>query len=148
MTTIVYDHSLRQIAVDGRSNSSGIIKSESRKKWIIQGKDIWFFAGAHCDIHDFLCAFDGIKPNRDLDCISMAVIDGIAYWCGVDNNDGTTWRQPLEDSDAVGSGQQFALAALDFGKSAKEAVEYAATRDCYTGGKVSVYDIALGSFIE
>lgn len=148
MTTIVYDHKARQIAVDSRSTSGGIIKSDSRKKWIIQGKDIWFFAGAHCDIHEFLCAFDGIKPERDLDCIAMAVIDGVAYWCGVDNGDKTTWRQPLDNSDAVGSGQSFALAALDFSKTAKESVEYAMTRDIYTGGKVHVYDIESARFIE
>lgn len=148
MTTIAYDHKARQIAIDSRSTSGGIIKSDSRKKWITQGKDIWFFAGAHCDIHEFLCAFDGIKPERDLDCIAMAVIGGIAYWCGVDNGDKTTWKQALEDSDAVGSGQQFALSALDFGKSAKDAVKYAATRDIYTGGKVHLYDIKLGRFVK
>lgn len=148
MTTIVYDHERRQIAIDSRSTSSGIIKSDSRKKWILQGEDIWFFAGAQCDIHDFLCAFDGKKPSRDLDCISLAVIGSCAYWCGVDNSDGSAWQQPVDCSDAVGSGQSFALAAMDFGKSAKEAVEYAATRDCYTGGKIHVYDIASARFID
>jgi hypothetical protein len=39
------------------------------------------------------------------------------------------------------------LAALDFGKTAKEAVEYAMTRDVYSGGKVHVYDIDKGEFI-
>ncbi len=148
MTTIVYDHKTRQIAVDSRTTSCGIIKTDETNKWIFQGKDIWFYAGLHSDIHDFLCAFDGTKPTRDLDCIALAVIDGCVYWCGVDNNDGTTWRQPVLHSDAAGSGQSFALAALDFGKSAKESVEYAMTRDIYTGGKVHVYDIESAEFIE
>ncbi len=40
--------------------------------------------------------------------------------------------QPL----AIGSGWQFAIAAMDFGKSAKQAIEYAMTRDNGTGGGV------------
>lgn len=40
--------------------------------------------------------------------------------------------QPL----AIGSGWQFAAAAMDFGKTAKQAIEYAATRDNGTGGGV------------
>lgn len=146
MTTIVFDSKAMQIAIDSRSTSGGIIKSDSRKKWFAQGKDIWFFAGAHCDMHEFMAALDGVKPERDLDCIALAVIHGCVYWCGVDNDDRTAWRQPLTDSDAVGSGQSFALAALDFGKTAKEAVEYAATRDVYTGGKVHVYNVITQEF--
>lgn len=37
---------------------------------------------------------------------------------------------------AWGSGAPFAIAALDFGKSAVEAVKYAMTRDVFTGGKI------------
>lgn len=39
---------------------------------------------------------------------------------------------------AIGSGQRFALAAMDFGKSAAEAVAYAITRDIFSGGEVTV----------
>lgn len=41
----------------------------------------------------------------------------------------------------MGSGYQFAIAALDLGKTAKEAVNYAKTRDIYTGGRVRVFDV-------
>ena len=41
----------------------------------------------------------------------------------------------------VGSGGTFAYCALDFGKTAKEAVEYAATKDTNTGGKVRVFNL-------
>lgn len=40
---------------------------------------------------------------------------------------------------AIGSGYQFALAAMDHGKTAVEAVEYAMTRDTSTGGKVNYF---------
>jgi ATP-dependent protease HslVU (ClpYQ) peptidase subunit len=39
---------------------------------------------------------------------------------------------------AIGSGARFALAAMDFGRSAGEAVAYACTRDIYSGGEVTI----------
>lgn len=41
------------------------------------------------------------------------------------------------DYYAIGSGKQFAMAALVLGKSAKESVEVAAQLDVWTGGSVS-----------
>ena len=43
---------------------------------------------------------------------------------------------------AIGSGHDFALAAMDFGKTAAEAVAYAATRDSGTGGGVDTLVLA------
>lgn len=37
---------------------------------------------------------------------------------------------------AIGSGQRFAIAAMDLGKTAGDAVRYASTRDIFTGGEV------------
>ena len=42
---------------------------------------------------------------------------------------------------ALGTGQHLALAAMDLGKSAQAAVQYAATRDVYTGGQVKLFII-------
>lgn len=42
---------------------------------------------------------------------------------------------------ADGSGWKWAMAAMDHGKNAIEAVEYAGTKDCSTGGKV--YSVRL-----
>lgn len=53
----------------------------------------------------------------------------------------------VEFDIAWGSGEEFALAAMDFGNSAEEAVKYAMTRDTCTGGKVHVYDIEKCKFI-
>lgn len=44
---------------------------------------------------------------------------------------------PLSGKAAVGTGWQFAASAMDHGKSAKEALEYAATRDPLTTGEIS-----------
>lgn len=39
---------------------------------------------------------------------------------------------------AIGSGMRFAIAAMDLGKSAEQAVRYACTRDIYSGGEIAV----------
>ena len=39
---------------------------------------------------------------------------------------------------AIGSGSQYALAAMDLGKTAEEAVVYASTRDVYTNNVTQV----------
>lgn len=39
---------------------------------------------------------------------------------------------------AIGSGAQWALAAMDLGKGVEEAVAYACTRDIYSGGEITV----------
>jgi ATP-dependent protease HslVU (ClpYQ) peptidase subunit len=66
--------------------------------------------------------------------------------CGIDDNE--FWVENLYCNQGVGSGFKFAISAMDHGKSAKDAVKYAATRDIYTGGKIHVYDIASARFIK
>lgn len=42
---------------------------------------------------------------------------------------------------AIGSGTRFALAWMDAGHSAADAVEYACKRDIYSGGKITVLEL-------
>jgi ATP-dependent protease HslVU (ClpYQ) peptidase subunit len=72
--------------------------------------------------------------------------NGEAWHCSV-SRDSVLQKFRLTHDLAMGSGELFALAAMDFGKSAGESVEYAKTRCIYTGGKVHVYDIASKEFI-
>lgn len=152
MTTIVYDHKARQIAVDSRTTSSGLIASDSEQKWHQDESDnIWFLSGC---ISDYDLLFDAFKDSDrafDLqaipDAISFFVRGGSVFLRGVTDK-GEAWTQKLTHNRCIGSGASFALSALDFGKSAKESVEYAMTRDIYTGGKVHVYDIESGDFSE
>lgn len=50
----------------------------------------------------------------------------------------------VERPFAIGSGRDFALAAMDMGATAKEAVEMAAKRDVYTGGTIRTVIIDSG----
>jgi ATP-dependent protease HslVU (ClpYQ) peptidase subunit len=67
--------------------------------------------------------------------------------------DGSLWqynehgRRFLEAAPcAIGSGQRFALAAMDFGKSASEAVEYACSRDIFSGGQIT--ELSLDALVR
>ena len=76
---------------------------------------------------------------------AIFVDNGCAYLATID--DGIFRSCALDFSLSIGSGEDYAISAIDLGKSAKKAVEYAMTRDSCSGGKVHVYDIVKGKFI-
>lgn len=149
MTTIVYNHKTRQIACDGRSMRGSIIMTDECNKWFYDGPAIYFFSGMVDHVKPFLSlkGVIGAKYDFDLEISAFKVVDGKVFECGVCNEYGY-WELELDWSSAIGSGENFALAALDFGKSAEDAVKYAAKRDSGTGVKVSVYSVEKASFVE
>ena len=150
MTTIVYDHKARQIAVDSRTTSGGLINSECFIKWIQDGDDFWFISGPNADrerLIQHIKAVDPDKPKWDIECTAFLVSAGAVYQCFV-TSDGDPCKSRLTYSEAIGSGAAFALAALDHGNSARYAVAYASTRDTGTGGKIRVFDIKIMQFIN
>lgn len=65
----------------------------------------------------------------------IGIIKGVCYnidYCGI-------CKAP--NNCAAGSGEHLAIAAMDFGKTALEAVQYAATRDIYTGNAATTYKV-------
>jgi hypothetical protein len=145
MTTIVYDHNAQLIACDSRRSSNGLIKTDSAIKYRYSGANLFFMCGFTCDMAKLIEAYNG-KEVEACESHALVVSDGIVKLCGIE--DGKFWIEPVDHNESIGSGSSFALAALDFGKSAKEAVEYAITRDCYSGGKVHVYDIKSARFLD
>lgn len=141
MTTIAYNHKDKQIAVDSRSTSGGsvIITDEAEKLEIVDGV-MFFLCGSVCDYDLFIKMYFGEKSDVVPECDAFSIDGGAVYRCGV-SCEGLFWKQKTLNNDALGSGYKFALSAMDFGKDAKGAVEYAKTRDIYTGGEVKVYDI-------
>jgi len=148
MTTIVYDHKNKQIAVDSRVSRDGVICTDEGVKFLHDDSGVWFFCGKNCDKALLVEYFEG----KDLELLPEAWAiyaknNGEVYLRSV--NDGRVPEESLtEFSEAIGSGEPFALAALDHGKSAKEAVEYAMTRDTGTGGKVHVFDVGAMEFLD
>lgn len=151
MTTIVYDHKRKQIAIDSRATSGGIIVDDESQKWTItESGEIWFTCGAICDEQLLMECFKDGDRSLDVKVIPDAnafVVRGKEVLMRGVTSEGEAWTQKLTSSRCLGSGSSFALAALDFGNTAKQAVNYAITRDCYSGGKVHVYDIKTGKFI-
>ena len=126
MTTIVYDHKNKQIACDSRGTQGDVIASDNIIKFREKGDYIWFMCGVASSIDTFITHFEALKdcaPN--IDTSGIFVFDGCAYQACIDED---VFREELLGfSTAAGSGGEFALAALDHGKTAKEAVEYAIT---------------------
>jgi ATP-dependent protease HslVU (ClpYQ) peptidase subunit len=151
MTTIAYNHKDKQIAVDSQSTMGSMISSLNETKWIERDGFIFFIAGKACDDEMLIdyCLGDEKKHNGMLPEASCFMVDtnnGQAWHCIV-SDESILHRFKLAYDMAMGSGELFALAAMDFGKSAGDAVEYAKTRCIYTGGNVHVYDIASKEFI-
>lgn len=146
MTTITYDHESKQISCDSRSSRDNVIMSDSCEKWSIVDGVIFFMAGSPCDNGLFISMYFGEKSDIIPEVSALVVDEGKVYRCGV-SGDTLMWKDLRQHNDAVGSGWEFALSAMDFGKSSHEAVEYAITRDSCSGGKVHTYDIKLKQFI-
>ena len=146
MTTIVYDHKRKQIAIDSRYTSGGVIISDGGVKFKTKDNKTWFFCGKACDSELLMDMPHNDKPEVAPDCAALFVEDGTVYSVSA-SSDGFIEHDKQEFNASAGSGRDFALAALDFGKTAEEAVDYAMTRDCYTGGKIHVYDIDRGEFL-
>ena len=54
---------------------------------------------------------------------------------------GKDYISEIKEFHAIGSGEPYAIAALELGKSPKEAVEIASKYDLYTGGEVKTIEI-------
>ena len=150
MTTIVYDHKAQQIAVDSRITSDNVINTECFIKWIQDGDDFWFISGSNADrerLIQHIKAVDPDKPKWEIECTAFLVSAGDVFQCLVTSH-GEPCKIKLTYSETMGSGAAFALAALDHGKSALDAVAYAATRDTGTGGEIRVFDIKIMQFIN
>jgi hypothetical protein len=148
MTTIVYDHKNKQIACDSRLSKGGsTIISDSHIKHVNNDIGLWFFCGDICDIGGLIDCYGKEQEQQKVtfNASAFLIVGEDAFSVYMD--DGYFCKTPLTHSDCKGSGELLALAALDHGNTAKQAVDYAMSRDMFTGGKVHVYDIEKGEFI-
>lgn len=148
MTTIVYDHINRQIAVDGLEVAGDEIKFTRAKKHYRKDGVIYFIAGSVHDVENFLAAekTTRFKPEHQIECTAIAVNGDRVYKCRYDDEIGY-WEADLIYSDSIGSGGVYARCALDFNCNARKAIEYAATRDIYTNSEILVYSVDKGDFL-
>jgi len=141
MTTIAYHHESKTIAADSRQTMNGRIVTDIANKT----KDVdgvrFAFTGKASDEDLFVdYYFNRQKSSLLPEASALVFDDGMAYSVVV-NEDGNVDKFKLTMNFTLGCGGDFALSAMDHGKGAKEAVEYAMTRDIYTGGEVRVIQL-------
>ncbi|UNM17284.1 proteasome subunit beta [Pseudomonas sp. ArH3a] len=135
MTTIAYKDGV--IAYDGRQTRNDRIVSDSAPKCQVVDGVSFFLCGSVCDEKTLIAAYFGTTSPVPVECSGYVVDAGKLMMVGHEDNTGI-WKQELELSnpDAIGSGSAYALAAMDMGASAEDAVRAAMKRDIYTGGTI------------
>lgn len=151
MTTIAYKDGI--IAYDSRSTRDRVVISDKSSKKNETEKYIYFYSGSVDEIHQFI---DLHENNTKYDmpiCVNAFIVDketNRVFYSGVSNESTPTgepalrlWKHEIDYDgiNAIGSGWVQAFTAMDLGMSAKKAVEYAATRDIYTGGEINIFEI-------
>jgi hypothetical protein len=139
MTTIAYRAGV--LAGDGRET----MQNDEHTSWykltdkcvkVFKLKDGRLFGGAHGseDIVRLHQALIKNQPPPKLEDIAGLLVDLRGrVWL----YEGNIWQPVKQKYYAIGSGGEFALAAMDAGAGAVEAVRIAIGRDLWSGGKVT-----------
>jgi len=146
MTTVVYDHNNGLIAIDSRITSRDVIVSDEFDKHLIQSNERWFFCGTVADSNNLIKLKHDDKPEVIPDSNAIVAFDGKVKVVTFNGNHCS--HETLKYNFAIGSGANFAIAALDFDCDVKTAVEYAAKKDPFTGGKIQVFDVNKMEFLS
>jgi len=144
MTTIAYRNGI--IAYDSRMTAFNIIVNDNFEKSFRQDGKALVYCGDVGDMQHFVeCVFNNKNPDRELDCQAFVITSGVLHCVDVVEDNGTFRIReiPLETDNyyAIGSGTRFALAYMDCGMSAVEAVSKTFTRDPFSGGKIRTINI-------
>jgi ATP-dependent protease HslVU (ClpYQ) peptidase subunit len=140
MTTIAYNYKEGEIAVDSRVSTGDLISSDKYNKTRKLQGVTFVFAGLVADVDLLVESYPyGYEGMTELEAYALAIDEGEVYQCTI--HDGKYNVTPITFNMCLGSGGDFALSAMDFGCSAKDAVKYAMTRDMCTGGRVKVIKV-------
>ena len=140
MTTIAYKDGV--IAYDARETSDDIVLSDDVEKCIDRGGIKFLVMGASCDEEALIDAyFQDLMTVKDLDASAWVVDGGRVHCFSVGDGRTFSYEMDLSNCYAAGSGGAFAYGAMDMGATAKQAVQMAAKRDVYTGGKIKTYKV-------
>lgn len=152
MTTIAYCHNSRTIAADGRAClPDGMIISDTEAKLFTARNGDVIAAAGDVPLIEVVFELWPTYTMEDLASCEGMSMSAIIYDAERDvfimyslNTCGHTppevqWT--LEYNYAIGSGDHYALAAMDHGANAVEAVKYAMTRDSGTGGEVTMFHV-------
>lgn len=139
MTTIAYDG--RYLAADSRVTNGNTLISDDAHKLVHQGGKFIASVGITPDIDKLIeCVVGADTSHTNLDADCMYVDECVVYLAGCP--DDGYWYCRAEFVRASGSGANFALAAMDLGKNAMEAINVAMNRDICTGGTIRYVDLS------
>jgi len=134
MTTLAYKDGI--VAYDGLSTAGDMIVSHNHDKKVVINSIVFVYAGTVCEKDSLISAY--LMGEKEVDAkVEMFVINS-GEISVVSTDEGKIWEDKLELTEcyALGSGREYAMAAMDAGLSAKEAVKIASKRDLFTGGKI------------
>lgn len=148
MTTIAYKDGI--VATDSYMTQGGqVYDNECVKRHIVD--NCWFFFAGTITNKDLViesyfnefCLPEDVDACNSLDCLvwdrrpEVNTVREFGF-----NPDGKIWLFETDGRPmAIGSGNQFAIGAMDMGASAKQAVKIAIERDCFSGGKIRTYKV-------
>lgn len=144
MTTIAWDGKI--FAVDTLVTCDGGRCAHSSKlfRWPTQGGERIVAGAGELSQLAGLCNWlqnpEGDKPVVEkIEAIALSVFNGQVQ--GVELFDYSLVPFLMRGPTAIGSGWRWALAAMDHGKNAIQAVEYAMSRDVFTGGEIEHFQL-------
>jgi ATP-dependent protease HslVU (ClpYQ) peptidase subunit len=139
LTTIAYKDGI--IAYDSRITEGDMIVSDSyNKKHEIGGLVIFSAGNLGCD-EDFATAYITKETDAIENAQGIVVDNGELFICTIASGEVQVYKWDKVEVRACGSGEPYAITAMDTGATAKEAVEYAKKRDVNTGGRVRTWVI-------
>ena len=150
MTTIAYDGK-GTIAVDSRASRGGIICNHDEDKCIQVDGHYFFFAGDfHLAEEMVNCFLNGgsIEQCGDVAAIYVSPEGQVSTIGFYEDRQVVKSDMGVGEIYAIGSGMYHAISAMDLGKTAEQAIEHAATRDPYTGGKIRVFNVETMEFVK
>jgi hypothetical protein len=120
----------------------GLIGSDSYQKKLELEGHTFILSGAVDEMPALMADIVANRFTKEVSCRGVMVDpEGRAFMVGSDEDEHILTPLIMDVPMAWGSGRDFAIAAMDFGCSAKEAVKYARTRCTYTGGKVRTFKL-------
>lgn len=136
MTTVAYRDGI--LAADGRVTTKDFIESDNdRKIFRLTDGSLFGTSGDYAgglQMYRLLFASSKLKkpnlPSISAKIRALLINNDIWYY------EGGVWEKRKDDYLAIGTGGKFALAAMDAGATAKEAVRVGIKRDIYSGGKL------------
>lgn len=133
MTTIVWDGTT--LAADTQLTLGGSTVGGTQKIFELGTKANQIFiatAGYHAETGIFTEWIAKGAPQDDKPTVHEEFSAFKLTKKGLFEYDFLLYRMEVTNKCAIGSGWQWAMAAMDYGASAEEAVKYASTRDVYT----------------